>query len=489
MSLSLRCTNLAAFAAAAIGVSAAFFGAEREAHASGYLTARFGSDHGTPASPNAYAVYYNPAAMGGTDPTTSITLDVTPVLRLASYTRSNDALGNATLADPTNMADNAVRYRAANTGKATLKNVLGLGYFGVTSDLGLKSGLRVGYAVYVPFGGIATWDKRKDAIASDPQAPGAQDGVQRFHNINGMILALYNTVAVSYTIEQARLSFGANFSVVSHDVDTVRARNIPDNGDDIQGFDGRLNEGRTRLTAHGVNVGAAFGVYWEPLQNRTVKLGLSYTSQPGFGSMRLNGELTAQAGANPNTAQPTAVQLLQTYPDLVRLGGAWRVSDALELRADFEYVRWSVFDKQCVVAPGAACDTKADGSGDALKIILNIPRNFKDSMGARAGVGVFVSRSSEVFGSVGMTTSAVPKSSIDASTIDSNRLYLSAGARHEFSKHFALASSANFIHFFAVDTRGTARTDLLENPSRSPSANGKYTAEIFMLDVNATYSF
>src|SRR5436190_23577235 len=62
-----------------------------DAHASGYLTARFGSDHGTPASPNTYAIYYNPAALGGTKGTT-ITGDVALALRWAHYKRGNDAL-------------------------------------------------------------------------------------------------------------------------------------------------------------------------------------------------------------------------------------------------------------------------------------------------------------------------------------------------------------------------------------------------------------
>ena len=51
-----------------------------DASASGYLTARFGSDHGTPAMPNTYAIYFNPAALGGTTGTT-IMGDASLVLR------------------------------------------------------------------------------------------------------------------------------------------------------------------------------------------------------------------------------------------------------------------------------------------------------------------------------------------------------------------------------------------------------------------------
>src|SRR5688572_22984362 len=78
--------GLATFAFAAIGL-----GGSSDAHASGYLTARFGADHGTPASPNTYAIYYNPAALGGTTGTT-ITGDVALVLRWVHYQRGADAL-------------------------------------------------------------------------------------------------------------------------------------------------------------------------------------------------------------------------------------------------------------------------------------------------------------------------------------------------------------------------------------------------------------
>jgi long-chain fatty acid transport protein len=426
--------------------------------------------------------------MGGTRGT-SLTLDAMAILRTASYERTPDALGNPTLADPNNMSEEAQRYRAANTGKATLTNLLAVPYLGAVTDLGLKTPFRFGYAGYIPFGGIAQWDTRKDAIASDPLAPGAQDGPQRWHNINGKALSIYNTLAVSYTVEPIRLSFGANFSVAFHDVDTIRARNIPDNSDLLQGFDGRIVEGRTVLNAKGLNVGAAFGVYWEPDEQRKVKLGLSYTSQPNFGQMRLDGELTAQAGSNPEANPPQKVQFLQTYPDIIRLGAAWRMHPQWELRADGEYVRWSVFQNQCAVAPGANCDVAEDGSGDGLSIILNVPRKFRDAVGVRAGAGYFVDEKLELFGSGAVTTSAVPANLIDATVIDSTRLYGTLGARYEFSQSFALGSSLNVIYFFPVDTKGTARTDLLQNPSKGPSGNGIYNSVIGMFNLNAIYTF
>src|SRR5262245_20290698 len=117
------------------------------AKASGYLTARFGTDHGTPASPNTFAVYYNPAALGGTQGTT-ITGDASVLLRIAKYTRTADALSpssQALSADPS--------YQAANTGTAKLTNLLALPFLGINTDFGTKN-LRAGYAFYIPYGGL-----------------------------------------------------------------------------------------------------------------------------------------------------------------------------------------------------------------------------------------------------------------------------------------------------------------------------------------------
>lgn len=239
-----------------------------------------------------------------------------------------------------------------------------------------------------------------------------------------------------------------------------------------------------------MNVGAAFGVYWEPLENRSIKLGVSYTSSPGFGRMRLSGELTAQAGSNPDTAQPSKVDFLQTYPDIVRFGGVWRVARQWEVRADMEYVRWSMFDRQCVVAPGADCLINPDGSAqNGIDVILNIPRNFRDAYGARGGFGYFANEDLELFASGGVTTSVIPLASMDASAIDATQLIVTAGARYAFSPHFMLAGSANLDHFFPVDTKGQSNTNYLQNPSKSPSADGVYSSDILFLNLNGTYTF
>lgn len=469
------------------GLGAALFAgvalAPSNAEASGYLTARFGSDHGTPAQANAFAIYFNPAALGGTKGTT-ITGDLSVLLRFARYNRTADALSPS---DDSLRSDQ--KYVDANTGVANLTNLLALPFVGVNTDFGTEN-FRAGYAAYVPFGGIATWTRREGV----PGVPGSTDSVSRWHNISGQMLAIYNTFAAAYRVTP-QLSIGASISPVIHSISTVRARNADGSDDTV--VNGQLVEGRSLLKATGINIGASAGIYYQPTDK--LRFGLSYLSQPGFGETRMSGTLEAKIGSNPPTKQD--IDFLQTYPDIVRFGADVRATERLVLRGDFEYVRWSVFDRQCIVNPGDKCNVADDGKDlSGGKVILNVPRRFKDAIGLRVGPGFMIDETTEVFGSLGLTTSAVPKETIDPSTIDSLRLYGAVGAKFDLSKHFALAASYNHIFFFPVNTNGQNDQNISAHPSnqpgggdynasRSPSADGNYRSQIGFVNVNVAYTF
>ncbi len=460
------------------------FLAPSDASASGYLTARYGSDYGTPAVANGYAVYFNPAALGGTKGTT-ITGDLSAVLRWASYTRPEEALSPS---DPASKNDPA--YVSANTGRANLLDVLALPYLGVNTDFGGSKMFRGGYAVYVPFGGQAEWKKRQGV----PGIPGTIDGVSRWHNISGQILAVYNTFAFAVKLP-ANFSIGASVSPVVHIVKTVRARNGDGSDDTVS--NGSLIEGRSLLEAHGFNIGAALGLYYEPTDR--VRLGLSYTSQPGFGETKMTGTLTTQiAGTEPGKAD---VDFLQTYPDILRLGASIQATRKIEIRSDLELVRWSVFQKQCVVPKGEKCNVGEDGKDFSNgKVILNIPRRWNNTLGLRAGPVLQVNDRLQLHGSAGIATPAVPKETIDASTIDSVQLLGAIGAHFAVSEHLALGASYNHIHYFTVNTNGENDQNIKGHPanqpggadynvSRSPSADGRYKSEVGFLNVNLAYTF
>ena len=111
------------------------------------------------------------------------------------------------------------------------------------------------------------------------------------------------------------------------------------------------------------------------------------------------------------------------------------------------------------------------------------------SFAYRLGAVWYASKDLELHGSAAFSTSAVPKETIDASTIDSFRIYGTIGARYEVSKHFAFAGSYNHIYFLPVNTNNANIFDTQEKPSKSPSADGKYTSQIGFLNVNVAYTF
>ena len=206
----------------------------------------------------------------------------------------------------------------------------------------------------------------------------------------------------------------------------------------------------------------------------------------------MSGTLTQQLGTSP-AGDNQNIDFLQSYPDIIRFGAAYRLSQKWEVKGDFEYVRWGLFKKQCVVLSGGNCDVNEDGSPindvASKQIVLNLKRDWQDAIGARLGPSYYLNDDVELFGSLGFTTSAVPKSTIDASTIDSFRLYAAIGAKFEVSQHLSLAASYNHIFFMPVNNIGESNFARNKVPSRSPGADGKYSSQIGMLNVNATIKF
>jgi long-chain fatty acid transport protein len=453
------------------------------AQASGFLTDQFGSDHGSAAQGNAYAVYFNPGAMAGAT-STDITVDGVIGARSVTFNRTSPLSPHLPASSQGSDANNAV-YTSSNTGQATLFNVLGAPFVGSVLDFG-GSKFRLGIAGYVPFGGEVSWDKRAE-YANYPQAPGAYDGPQRWSSISTATQSLYGTVALAYRLEALHLGIGASFSVISTGVKDTRARNL-DGSDDVIAPNGGLAEGRAYLDVNGVQVGAAGGIYWEPIP--TLHIGASYTSQPGFGTMRLKGtfqELQGQGGTINDS-----VDLLQAYPDVIRLGGAWHLVPEAELRLDLTWQRWSQFKNQCIVVSGAACNVNPNGSfantAAQSDVILNLPRNWNDSVRARLGGAYWVQPQTEVFGSFAYESSPVANKDQDPLLFDSQRLYGTLGVRYAFTPHLFGSLAYTYVYFVPVTVTDSAFGQY-KAPSTSPNENGNYQQELYLFDAALSYVF
>src|SRR5439155_7404405 len=144
------------------------------------------------------------------------------------------------------------------------------------------------------------------------------------------------------------------------------------------------------------------------------------------------------------------VDFLQTYPDVIRLGVAARPwGDTVELRLDAEYATWSVFDKQCILERGSKCTLQPNGADthSPEQIVLAIRRSWHDAGAVRAGAGYFVDDKTEVYGGIGYDTSAVPKSTLEATYPDAFKLLGSIGVRRQLTQAFALGASYTYVYY------------------------------------------
>jgi len=451
------------------------------ARAAGFSAARFGGDHGHPALGNPFAVYFNPGALGGTEGT-QVVLDGTFAARSLTYSRPASAL---TPSDEAQRANTV--YRNSNTGDATALDAAIVPYFGLITDLGTKS-LRIGLATYVPFGGSVKWNQ-VEAGSLGAQTPGSIDGPQRWHVISGRQQSLYNSLAFAYRIAPIGLSIGASASLVLDNARTLRAQNS-DGSDDVFTSNGGLQEGRALLDVSGASVAAGVGLYWEA--TRFLRFGVSYQSQPGFGTERLKGTFVQQFGTQAAVAQPKDVDFLQALPDIVRAGVAWRLAPNAELRGDFLWERWSRMKNQCVVLPGAPCSVASDGS-DATgtgAVIANFPRNWRDAYRFRVGFGYWVQDETELFGGASFGTPAIPKKTADPLLFDSYTIGGSLGVRHQLTRGLYMAASYNYVYYlpFTIGA-GVSQESYYAQPSKSPSADGSYGEQVYFFNVNATYVF
>jgi long-subunit fatty acid transport protein len=450
----------------------------REAKASGLLNPFVCDPHGQPDLANVYAIDFNPAALGGLHGT-NIVADGALAVSFLKFDRTTPLSPGAsnTPSDPTYAA-----YLATNTGTNTAANAGFIPFLGASSDFGSRVFFG-GVGVYAPFGGSVQWQPAS-RWANDSMFPGAVDGPQRWQSISVADTSLAASAAFGARLLDERLSIAIALTGYLHRVQLDKAFNN-DGSDDVTGPTGVLKEGRAYIDVSGFDVGASAGVYVVPDADRRLRIGASYTSQPGFGRMRLAGTLQERLGITPPTT--TDVDLLQSYPDIIRLGAAYRVSDDVDLRLHGEYVRWSVFTNACVVDRGLPCSVNANGSAVTPgQIIANDPANFHDAGALHAGVGYWPHPRVEMFGELGFDTSAVPNDAQGRTLFDSFKVIGSVGLRYAVSKRLALGGSYTQIYYVPLTV---TPQNQLESPSAVPFANGSYASHLEFVDANATVAF
>ena len=452
-------------------VTAATLLAPSSALASGFMNPRLADPHGHPAMPNPYAIYFNPAAIGGMRGT-HLLADGTLAWRTVDFTRNATALSPQ---NPSTLGDPA--YVAANTGDAHASNLAVIPFVAATTDFNQRN-FFAGIGAYVPFGGVTQFDSRS-GFPNDSVARGGSDGPQRWTIISGSQLGLFTTAAAGFRLPDERLSFALSGSLVFSNIVHYQARNLA-------GSDDITTEGRALIDVAGVQGSMSAGAYWEPLPDGQLRIGASYLVRPSFGETRLTGTLRQHYQTQDFDKD---VDVLLTYPDVIRLGLTtmpWGRS--VELRLDADYVLWSAFKRQCVVARGKNCDLRPDGSeqtpGDVL---IALRREWKNTVGVRAGAGYFVDEKTEIYGALGFDTSAVSKSTLESTYPDAFKLIGSIGARREVADGIVIGASYTFVPYLSVET-GRQNSFGLAGVSRTPNQDGTYDSKLMFFNLNAAFA-
>lgn len=451
-----------------------------QVEASGFVVARFGGEHGHPTSDNLSAIYYNPAALTlGSG--TRLMIDATLAHRSVDYTRPETAISNPGSGTPNDVLN-------VNSGTAQLRNFAAAPFFSVASDFGIPK-LTIAFGFYAPFGGGASWNENGDVTAAQTTLyPGAQDGQQRWWSIDSSLKAIYITLAAAYKVSD-QLSIGLSANRISTSIDTVRARTVPaPDTDDIVNDSGFPIEGRSYLNASSNTYSLGIGVLYQP--NENWRLGYSYQSQPGFGEMRLKGDLKVTDHLSVNDPQASA--LLMSLPDIHRFGLQYGQAGLWEARIFADYVRWSVFDRQCLLSnPEGDCDL----NNSTAPITLNINKKWQDAFGVRTGGSYWLSPNTELYLGAGYDSNAAPDLGADPSLFDMDKLSAAFGARISFLEQtMRLGLTFTQVFYFTRDIEVISNesgipTNGYTGVSSGPSAAGEYAQSVSVANLYMEYTF
>ncbi|MBI5534754.1 MAG: outer membrane protein transport protein [Deltaproteobacteria bacterium] len=444
--------------------------------ASGFSTARFGAEHGTPVSTNPTAIYYNPAGIALSESPYNLYLDVSVAMRSASFQHSQ--------IHPCNPDDpNAKEYceppgaQGANTDQGKLFNVLAIPMFGASARFG---NFAVGAGVYVPFGGTSIWDKN-ERFKNNPTYPGPYDGPARWYSINGTIQSTYYTLGAAYHIPRTGLTLGVSGNLVQSVIHTIRAR-ISDGSNDVAA------EGRSYTDTKGWNGSFGVGAMYELLKDK-VWVGASYQSKPGVtGGIKLKGTLR---GYFNGVESLDRIQIEEDLPDIIRAGVRYRVKPSIELRLFGDYTRWSALKQMCMSKEGESCVVQADGSRPPgnTATIQNLPRNWNDAWGIRFGTSIWPIEPLEVMIGTGYDSNAIPDKALDPALMDFHKVMLALGGRYRFVKQVFGALTVSQFFYVPRDTNGDNINATWKPPSAGPDAGGKYTQRTTVINANVQFAF
>jgi long-chain fatty acid transport protein len=314
-----------------------------------------------------------------------------------------------------------------------------------------------GLGVSVPFGLATKYDS---------------NWLGRFQGIESEVKTININPAVSYKHSNT-VSFGFGISYQRGEIDLRTATNYTAAGAALGIGIAPGTEGENRISvdgdAWGFNVGALFNV------TPVTRLGVHYRSSLDYDDLDGNVAFSNRPASLAPFVPDSDVQLKLKTPDSVSFGVAHRLNDRLELLGDLTWWNWSRIKQLPLIR------TSGTQSGATLDTLVF---NFDDTW--RASIGGNYKLDAAWTLKLGAAYDQTPVPNAESRTVrlpDSDRYWLSAGAKYQLSRSGAL--DIGYTYVMARDA------DINNNQAARGRGivNGTYEAHVHVLGIQYQHSF
>lgn len=291
-----------------------------------------------------------------------------------------------------------------------------------------SSKLKLGLAVYTPFGSTVQWE---------------DNWTGRFALTRLVLRATFYQPTVSYRINN-KIGIGAGFVYASGKVNLQK---------DIPVIDQNGNYGHAELNGKASGYGFNAGIYFKPIEK--LSIGLTYRSQI---NMKVNsGQATfrvpASLAANfPDGKFSSSLPL----PNVTTLGFAYNINSKLDVALDINYVGWKAYDT-----------LSFDYENNTTSLIdTKSARMYKNTFAFRGGAQYKINTNFSARFGLAYGITPVQNGYVTPETPDANRINYTAGIGYELGKHLKIDASFLFTHLERKDTNletnlsGTFKTNV-----------------------------
>lgn len=359
---------------------------------------------GTACMQDASALFFNPGGASFVEGT-SINVGITPTIAKGIF-----------LDDRTNQTyrtDSPISTPFAAYGLFSLKD---------------SNNLKVGLAIYTPFGSTVEWEKK---------------WAGRFALTRLQLQAIFIQPTISYQVN-SKWGVGAGFIYSYGKVNLQK---------DIPVIDSAGNYGYAELDGKANGFGYNVGIYYKPIEK--LSIGLTYRSKVNMSVKNGHARFSVpQSLTNnfPNGAFKATLPL----PDVSTLGFALKPTSKLDLALDINYVGWKAYDTLAFdyqTNTASLADTKS-------------ARKYKSTFAFRGGAQYMVIPSLALRIGLAYGITPVQNGYVTPETPDANRVNYTAGLGYRFDKHLKVDVSFLFTQLERKDTNletnlsGTFKTNV-----------------------------